>query len=152
MEIENMNCDYVQEQLSVFLDREEGFDETTLSHLYGCKDCQDFFSSAVKLRALANEGKLPYPDDLDDAIMRRAQRVRKTNPLSYRLNLPVYVLSTVAVVLLVVSFTFGFVMQEDIHQKQINAILQAPPAAVVYRMPTQLVYPALIREIKGGVK
>lgn len=147
-----MNCDYVQEELSVFLDREEGFDETTLSHLYGCKDCQDFFGSAVKLRSLAHEGKLPYPDYLDDAIMRRARRTRKINPLSYRLILPVYVLSTVAAVLLVVSFLFGFVMQEDIHQKQINAILQAPPAQVVYGMPTQLVYPASVRETKGGIK
>jgi predicted anti-sigma-YlaC factor YlaD len=152
MEIKNMNCDYVQEKLSSFLDREECPDdlEGTLSHLYGCESCQSFFGSAAKLRALAGDDRIAYPPDLDESITKEAALRRRTNALNYRLNLPVYAASAAAVILFVVSFFFGFMMQEDVHQKQLDAILQAPPAQVVYGMPTQLVYPVSVRETKGG--
>ena len=147
-----MSCDYMQEKLSAFLDREESPDDLdgVLSHLYVCKSCQTFFASAAKLRALAGDDRIAYPPDLDESIVKEAARRRSSNPLNYRLKLPVYAASAAAVILFVISFFFGFMMQEDVHQKQINAILQAPPAQVVYGMPTQLVYPASVRETKGG--
>ena len=149
-----MNCDYVQEKLGAFLDREESPDDLdgTLSHLYGCESCQSFFTLAMKVRSVAVDDRIPYPVGLDESVLKEVKGRRRPNPLSYRLKLPVYAASAGAVILFVVSFFLGFMTQEDVHQKQINAILQAPPAQVVYGMPTQLVYPASVRETKGGIK
>lgn len=149
-----MNCDYVQEQLSAFLDREESpvnFD-AVLSHLYECEGCQAFFGSAVKLRSLAGEDKTLYPLELDESILRTARGKRSTNLLSYRLKLPVYAVSAVAIILLVLSFTFGYMIQDNVHQQELNAILKAPPSQVVYGMPTQVVYPVAMRQAKGDVR
>lgn len=142
-----MNCDYAQEELSAFLDREENPDnlDKVLSHLYGCENCQEFFGSVVKLRPLAASERMPYPVDLDESIRKQVNAKRKVNPLSYRLRLPVYVVSAAAVVLLVVSFVFGYMLQEDVYQRELKAVLQAPPARVVYSMPTQVVYPVVSR-------
>ncbi len=104
-----MNCDLVQEKLSVFLDREGNADDFdgVLSHLYGCEQCQSFFNLAVKFRSLAQDRKLPYPDDLDDTIVKKMRKEVRSNPLRYHLRLPVYAVSAAAVILLVLSFTFG---------------------------------------------
>ncbi len=143
-----MNCDYIQEKLSAFLDRGESFEDAdgVLSHLYGCNECKAFFTSAIKLRSLAVRDKVTAPPELDDSLLREVKKRRKVNPLSYRLRLPVYVISAAAVFLLVLSFTFGYLMQERVHQRELKAVLQAPPARVVYSMPTQVVYPAALRQ------
>lgn len=146
-----MNCDYVQEELSAFLDREESsehFDDV-LSHLYGCKSCQDFFGSAARMRSLAGKDVVSYPVELDALIRKRTAPDRKVNVFGYRLKLPLYVVSAAAVVLLVVSFVFGYMMQEGVHRKEINAILKAQPSQVVYGMPAQVVYPIAMHESKG---
>ncbi len=149
-----MNCDHVQEKLSAFLDREEAADDFdgVLTHLYGCESCQSFFGTAVKIRSLAGDDRTTFPVEVDEPVLKSLKKARSANPLSYRLRLPVYVVSAAAVVLLAVSFMFGFMMQQDIYQKRIDAIMQAPPAQVVYGMPAQLVYPAAIRETKGNVR
>lgn len=146
-----MNCDYVQEKLSAFLDREESLDDVdgVLSHLYGCESCQSFFGSAIELRSLAGNDRLSYPVELDESVLRETRRKRRSNPLSYRLKLPVYVASAAAVILLVLSFTFGYMMQASEHQEEINAILKTTPSQVLYAMPTQVVYPVSMRESKG---
>lgn len=149
-----MNCDYVQEQLSAFLDREESPDniDRVLLHLYGCENCQTFFSSVTKLRSLAGENKVPYPVELDDSIGKQTNARRKVNPLSYRLGIPVYVVSAAAVVLLIISFVFGYTMQQDAHRKELDAIMNARQSGVIYSMPTQVVYPVAMREAKGEVR
>lgn len=149
-----MNCDYVQEELSAFLDREESPDnfDTVLSHLYGCDNCQSFFNSGIKLRSLAASERIPYPVDLDESIGKQVNAKRKANPLSYRMKLPVFAASAVVVVLLIVSFALGFIMQEDIYRREINALLKAPPSQVVYGMPAQVVYPVVMHESKGVLR
>lgn len=149
-----MNCDYVQEQLSAFLDREENREQLDdmLAHLYGCGECQAFFNSAVRIRSVAGEDRAPYPVGLDESIRRKIIAKRKMNPLNRRLRLPVYAVSAGAVVLLVLSFAFGYMMQYEVHQRELNALLQAPPARVVYSMPTQVVYPAAMREVRGDIR
>lgn len=146
-----MNCDYVQEQLSAFLDREENTDnfDEILPHLYKCETCQAYFNSAVKLRSLAASGRIPYPVELDESIKTQVNARRKANPLSYRLKLPAFAASAVLVVLLILSFALGFVMQEGMHRREMDAILKAPPSQVVYGMPTQVVYSVSMRGSKG---
>lgn len=147
-----MNCDFVQERLSAFLDREESTDdiEAVLSHLYGCEKCQRFFNAAAKLRTLASEDNKFYPLELDNAILRKAPAKQKTNLFGYRLKLPAYVASAVALILAVVSFMFGFMLQENTHQKEIRTILQAPPSQVVYGMSGVTVYPVMNHQTQGG--
>lgn len=149
-----MNCNYVQERLSAFLDREESTDEIekVFSHLYDCEECQRFFNAAVKLRSLASEDKELYPLDLDEFVLSRAREKRKVNLLKYRLRIPAYVVSAAALVLIIVSFMFGFFLQEGVHQKEMNAILQGPPSQVVYAMPTQWVYPVVNHQSKGDMR
>ncbi|MCL4539363.1 MAG: zf-HC2 domain-containing protein [Bacteroidetes bacterium] len=149
-----MNCDFVQERLSAFLDREESTDniEAALSHLYGCESCQNFFSTAVKLHSLASDDRMSYPAGLDESISRKIGRKQNTNALGYQLRIPVYVVSMAAVILLIVSFAIGFMLQENMHRDEINAILKAVPSHVVYGMPTQVVYPVSIRDSKGAMR
>ena len=145
MEMSKMYCVYVQEVLSAFLDREEGGDEMekALSHLYECRSCQQFFNAVVGLRNIAKENREPYPTGLDEVVMNRMQRKSQGNLFSYRLKLPAYVISAAAMILMAISFTFGFMVQRDVHQKEMNIILQAPPSEVVYGMPAAVVYPVL---------
>lgn len=147
-----MHCDNVQERLSTFLDHEEGADELEeiLSHLYGCKSCQQLFNAAVGLRNIAKGEREPFPSELDDRILSRTQAKPRANLFGYRFKLPAYVISAAVVILMAVSFTFGFMVQENVHQKEMNAILQAPPSEVVYGMPAQLVVPVMNHDHKGG--
>lgn len=149
-----MNCDHVQEILSAFLDHEESTDEieSVLSHLYGCKDCQQFFNAAVGLRNIAREEREPFPAGIDEMITNRLQLSSRRNLFSYRPKLPAYVVSAAVIILAAVSFTLGFMVQENVHEKEMNTILQAPPSEVVYAMPTQLIYPAAIYQKLGGKK
>ncbi len=149
-----MNCDHVQEKLSAFLDREESLDDVdeVLSHLYGCEGCKSFFSSAIKLRLLAGEDKIAPPPELDDSVLSDLKRKKRANPLSYRLKLPVYLVSAAAVVLLVLSFAFGYMMQATEHRAEINRIMKSEPAQVVYGMPAQVVYPVSLHEEKGAIR
>ncbi|MCL5020265.1 MAG: zf-HC2 domain-containing protein [Bacteroidetes bacterium] len=149
-----MNCDYFQEKLSAFLDREGSFDDVdgVLSHLYGCDECKAFITSAIKLRSLAGRDKVATPPELDDSLLREVKKRRIVNPLSYRLKLPVYVVSAAAVVLLVLSFAFGYMMQADVHQREMKALMQSSPAGVLYSMPTQVVYPVSMHEWKGAIR
>lgn len=149
-----MNCDYVQEILSAFLDHEESANEMedVLSHLYGCKSCQGFFTTAAGLRNIAKEEKESYPTELDGKILDRAYGKPRAHLFSYRLKLPAYVVSAMVVILMAVSFTLGFMVQENVHQKEMDAILKAPPSEVIYGMPTQLVYPAMNHQSKGGMR
>ncbi len=148
-----MNCDYVQEMLSAFLDREEtaGEMENVLSHLYGCNSCQGFFNAAVGLRNIAKEEREPFPSELDHKILDRARGKARAQSSS-RLKFPAYVVSAAVAILMAASFTFGFMVQETVHQKEMDAILKAPPSEIVYGMPTQLVYPAMNHQSKGGMR
>jgi predicted anti-sigma-YlaC factor YlaD len=149
-----MNCDHVQEVLSAFLDHEERVDEieNVLFHLYGCKACQEFFNAAVGLRHIAREERERYPSGLDEILMNRIHSKSRTNLFGYRLRLPAYVASAAAVILMAVSFTLGFMVQQNVHQKEMNAILQTPPSEVVYGMPAKIVYPAMNHQSKGGMR
>jgi len=140
-----MNCDFVQERLSAFLDREESGDniETVLSHLYGCESCQDFFSTAVKVRSIAAEDSPAYPAELDDAVRQRVQEKRGTSFLRYRFRLPAYVVSAAAVLLIVISFAFGFMVNRSISQREIE---QAMSNHGLFVMPQQTVYPVMSRQ------
>lgn len=126
--------------------------ETVLSHLYECKGCQGFFNTAVRLRRIAEEDRKAYPTELDDRVLRQAAPIRRVRLFEYRFKLPAYVISAAAVILLAVSFAIGFMVQEDVHQKEMDAILKAPPSQIVYGMPTQWVYPAMNHQSNGGVR
>ena len=164
-----MNCDHVQEILSAFLDHEDSayeMDEElqgtrqekegriigALSHLYGCEDCQQFFKAAVALRNIAKEERKPYPSELDDLVLSQMRSKSPTSLLNYHFNLPAYVVSAAVVILIAISFSLGFMMQENAHEREMKAILQAPPSEVVYGMPAQLVYPVVNHQSKGGVR
>lgn len=148
-----MKCNDVQERLSAFLDNEGSTDEIeeTLSHLYGCSDCQNFFNDAIKLRSLAHKEHVNFPHQLDEAINVRAKKASR-GLTRYRVKAPAYLLSIVAVVLIAVSFTFGFMVQENAHRKEMSELMTAIRAQVVYSMPTQVVYPVSNREMKGEVR
>ncbi len=149
-----MNCDHVQEILSAFLDHEESAEEMekALSHLYGCKACQQFFNAGAMVRNAAKEEKANYPVDLDERIFDLVHRRSPANVFNYRLKLPAYAVTAAAVILMAVSFTFGFMAQENVHQKEMNAILQAPPSEVVYGIPARIVYPEVNHQSKGGIR
>ncbi len=149
-----MNCDRVQEILSAFLDREENADETgdALSHLYSCIGCQRFFDASVRLRDEAKRDRYPFPVELDKMVLASQQGKSWTNLSGYRRRVPSYVFSAVVVLLMAVSFGIGFMVQESAHQKEMKAILQAPPSEVVYGIPERIVYPALNHSTKGGVR
>ena len=144
-----MNCEFVQERLSAFLDREESTDniESALTHLYGCESCQNFFNAAVRLRSIASDNREVYPAGLDEAILRRVHENRKTNFLKYRLRLPAYVMSAAAAILIVISFAFGFMVNRSISEREMRRILSSQG---FYIMPQQTVYPVMSREFQGG--
>jgi len=149
-----MNCDYVQERLSAFLDREESNEEmvNVLSHLYGCDECQKFFNTTIRLRSFANEERRSYPFELNEAILQQVHNRRKASFLNYRFKLPVYVASIAAIILVAISFALGFMVQENVHQKEMDIILKAPPSEVVYGMPATIVYPVMNQQTNGGVR
>lgn len=151
MEMCEMNCEFVQEQLSAFLDREESTDsmESVLNHLYECESCQSFFNSAVKLRSAATDENEIYPAELDEVILRAVNERQKRNLLSYRLRLPAYVVSAVAVVVIAISFAFGFMLNRSMSEREIR---QALISRGLYVMPQQTVYPVSIRQYEGEGK
>ncbi len=148
-----MKCDDVQEKLSAFLDNEESTDEIEepLSHLYGCSECQNFFNDAIKLRSLAHKDQVNFPPGLDEAMNFRTMKAKR-GIARYRVKVPAYVLSIAAVVLIALSFTFGFMVQGNVQRKEMTELMKSLPGQVVYSMPTQVVYPVMNREIKGGVR
>ena len=144
-----MNCDFVQERLSAFLDREDSADniEAVLSHLYGCESCQNFFNSMGRLRSMASDDSDVYPIELDDVVVRRVQERNKASLLKYRLRLPAYVVSAAAVILIVISFAFGFMVNRSVSEREMQRILSSRG---FYVMPQQTVYPVMSREFQGG--
>lgn len=137
-----MNCDYVQEKLSAFLDREESTNDTekVLSHLYECERCQSFFNASVKLRSLANGDREVYPSEFDEIILRRTKERRRRNILNYRLNVPAYILSAAGVMLIIVSFVVGVMVQRNSTLQEMQQLVRA---RVVYQMPAVTVYPVM---------
>ncbi len=144
-----MDCDFVQERLSAFLDREDSTDniESALVHLYGCESCQSFFNAAVKLRSMSSDDREVYPFELDEAVLRQVHEKRKANFLKYRLRLPAYVVSAAAVILIAISFAFGFMVNRSMSEREIQ---QALASHGLYVMPQQTVYPVSIRVDQGG--
>ena len=140
-----MSCEFVQERLSAFLDFEERAEDinAALAHLYGCENCQDFFSTAVKVRSVGAEDRAAYPYELDDAVLRRVHEKRATDFLRYRLRLPAYVVSAAAVLLIVISFAFGFMVNRSLSQREIEKAMSNHGLLV---MPQQTVYPVMSRQ------
>ena len=143
-----MDCDFVEQRLSAFLDREESTDsmDAALSQRYGCESCQKFFRSAVRLRSTAGDDNEIYPVELDGVILRRMQDRNKANFMKYRLRLPAYVASAAAVILIVISFAFGFMVNRSISQREIQRALSSRG---LYVMPQQTVYPVVSRTYQG---
>ncbi len=143
-----MDCDFVEQRLSAFLDREEETEsmDAALSHLYGCESCQNFFTSAVKLRTMAGDDRGVYPSELDEAMLRQMRNKGKPNLMSYRLRLPAYVVSAAAVILIVVSFAFGFMVNKSMSQRELQRALSSQG---MYVMPQQTVYPVVSRTYEG---
>lgn len=153
MERNNMNCDNAQELLSAFLDNEvSGYIGQALSHLYGCENCQAFFVSAARVRSLAKEDALPFPQGIDERVPSAAARKRKSSLLRYRFRLPAYAVSAAAVMLMVLSFMFGYLEQKESYEKELKMLMQAPPSHVVYGMNAVTVYPVMNHEREGDKK
>ncbi len=148
-----MKCDDVQERLSAFLDNEESTDEIeeALGHLYGCSDCQSFFNDSIKLRSLAHKDQVDFPPGLDEAMNFRTIKA-KCGIARYRVKVPAYVLSIAAVVLIALSFTFGFMVQGNVQRKEMSELMKSFPGQVVYSMPPQVVYPVIDRGSKGEAR
>lgn len=143
-----MDCDFVQEWLSAFLDHEEGTDniDSALTHLYVCESCQNFFNAAVKLRSVAGDDKEVFPVELDEVISRGVNERQRNNFLNYRLRLPAFVVSTAAVILIAISFAFGFMVNRSMSEHEIQ---QALTSHGIYVMPQQTVYPVSVRQYQG---
>jgi len=134
-----MRCEEIQEIISSFIDGEivENVDEA-FSHVFSCRDCQDFLKISLKFKTEAMKDKIEIArkETLPEKIKRS---------LKMEIPIPASLLSAVIFMLFLLSFLLGIFVYD--RAMTIEAMKTQTPVytktrtIIVYGIPQITIYP-----------
>jgi Putative zinc-finger len=164
-----MNCTKYQEQISQFVDGEL---ETRLQvelfrHLADCVPCQTLIDDSVRLKEDIRNERIPYPQELDDAILGQILRShpgsaavqgnnrRPESGWSRRVAVPLHLAVSIVIIIVVTGILLGRVLfpSEDSRRQPATTradSAQMHPANFVYGIPPVEIYGARSAQDPGN--
>ena len=148
-----MNCTNSREQINHFIDGELELrpQAELFRHLAECADCQSLIDGLVRVKEGIRNERIPYPQELDDAILGRiltrtpgatdtVRGIRQRESLwGRRVAVPLHLAVSFAVLVIIAAFILGRLLFSADHRPE-NAITPAgigqPQTVIfVYGMP-----------------
>ncbi len=143
-----MRCEEIQEIISSFIDGEiaENVDEA-FSHVFSCRDCQDFLKFSLKFKTEAMKDKIEIPEIKKIEIMREETLPEKIKRnLKMEIPIPVSLLSAVVFMLFLLSFLLGIFVYDramtiEAMKTQTPVYREKTRTVIVYGIPQITIYP-----------
>jgi hypothetical protein len=142
-----MRCEEIQEIISSFIDGEivENVDKA-FSHVFSCRDCQDFLKISLKFKTEAMKDKIEIPEIKKIEIARKETLPEKIKrSLKMEIPIPASLLSAVIFMLFLLSFLLGIFVYD--RAMTIEAMKTQTPVytktrtIIVYGIPQITIYP-----------
>jgi anti-sigma factor RsiW len=164
-----MECTNYREQINQFIDGELGMRQQAdlFRHLAACTACQTLIDGLVRMKEDIRKEQIPYPQELDDAILGQLLRDNQKSRKLFRelklrdrmwnrqVSAPLRFVASVAVIIIVAGILLGRVLFSSTDQRQVSPALEKgedhPQTVImVYGMPPVEVFgtPA-VRTING---
>jgi hypothetical protein len=156
-----MNCASYQEQISQFIDGELELrmQVDLFRHLSVCAACQMRIDGSVRLKEAIRNERIPYPPELDDAILGKILRStpepamasgdprRRENIWSRRITAPLHLAVSIVIIIVLAGILLGRALfpPEDSRRQPATTRAdntQTQPAIFVYGMAPVEIYGA----------